>query len=342
MPIRTARTNGETNRLTFQANALAADSATVKTAISKSGFHINSSGQPEIYDTAGTKQFTIATTGITAGSTPFATIGASPASATSDGGALSFTGGIGGATSGNGGAVSMVGGAGTAGNATGGAASQTGGAGQGSGAGGAATMVGGAGGATGAGGAITLTSGAGGATSGAAGAINIAVGSATSGNGASITITGGNGAGGTNSGGHVNLVPGAAVSTGTPGEIRVNGDGNLIYVNIPLTATDATRSVWIATRAVRLNTASSVFSTASTSGTWKVEKCTGTTAAGSGTALNSSAVNLSGSANTVANATIDGTVAQRTFAAGDRLSIVIAGTMTNLVNGFITVGLAPV
>lgn len=65
MPLRTARSNNETNRRTFQANALTTDSATVKTACSKSGYDINSSGKPVIYDTAGTAQLTIDTSGAT-------------------------------------------------------------------------------------------------------------------------------------------------------------------------------------------------------------------------------------------------------------------------------------
>jgi hypothetical protein len=157
-----------------------------------------------------------------------------------------------------------------------------------------------------------------------------------------VTITGGNGAGGTASGGNVNLVPGTAVSTGTPGEVQVNGNSGLMNIPVAFTATDATRHVFICTRAMRLKACSSVFTTASTSGTWTVEKLTGTTAPGSGTALLTGTVALSGSANTVANGTLIGTVASLTFAAGDRVSIVIAGTMTNLVGGIGTITLTPV
>jgi collagen type VII alpha len=291
------------------------------------------------------------------------------------GGAATVTAGAGGATSGNGGVASLIGGAGTNGNATGGVANVTGGAGQGTGSGGATNVTGGASGAgatgnggaasvtggaatstngtggaasligglgtgTGAGGAITITSGAAGAT-GVAGAINIAVGAATSGNGSAITITGGNGAGGTNAGGNVNLVGGTAVSTGTPGEVQVNGDSGLIQISEALTATDATRTVFIATRACRFKGVKAVFSTASTSGTLQVEKCTGTTAPGSGTSLLTGTVSLSGTANTVVSGTLIATVASLTLAAGDRLSIVIAGTMTNLAGGRVTLSVAP-
>lgn len=263
------------------------------------------------------------------------------AGATGVGGAATLTGAAGGATSGTGGAVVNTGGAGTAGNATGGAVSNIGGAGQGSAAGGASVLTGGAGGLTGAGGAITLTSGAGGATSGAAGAINITVGSATSGNGSAITLTAGNGAAGTSSGGNVNLVAGTAVSTGVPGEVQVNGDSSLMTINVALTATDATRTVFVATRACRLKAVKEVHSTASTSGTLQLEKCTGTTAPGSGSSLLTGTMTLAGTANTVVSGTLVATVATITLAAGDRISIVIAGTMTNLVGGLATITLAP-
>lgn len=275
------------------------------------------------------------------GGGPVTVTGGTPG-ATSVGGTVSIVGGAGGATSGAGGAVTMTGGAGTAGNGTGGLSRNVGGAGQGSGAGGVAGLTGGAGGATGAGGAITITSGQGGATSGAAGAINISVGSATNAAGASITLTAGNGATGTNGGGNINLVPGTAVSTGTPGEVQANGNSQWIFVSEPLTATDVTRTLLVATRPMRLKATSVVFSTASSSGTVQLEKCTGTTAPGAGTTLLSGTVSLSGTANTVANGTLIATVASLTFATGDRLGMVIAGTMTNLVGCRLSVALAPV
>lgn len=267
-------------------------------------------------------------------------VGGTPG-ATGIGGAVTITGAAGGATSGAGGACSRTGGAGTAGNAAGGAISDVGGAGQGSAAGGAWSATGGAGGLTGAGGAITITSGAGGATSGVAGAVAITAGSCTSGAGASVTITAGAGGGGTNAGGNINLVAGAAVSTGVPGEVQVNADSGLIMISEALTATDATRTVFVATRACRLKAVKEVHSTASSSGTLQIEKCTGTTAPGSGTTLLTGTMSLSGTANTVVSGTLIATVASLTLAAGDRLSIVIAGTMTNLVGGRVTLAVAP-
>lgn len=219
---------------------------------------------------------------------------------------------------------------------TGGTSSTTGNA------GGAATMTGGTPGATGVGGACTITSGPGGTTSGAAGAVTISVGACTNGVGAGITITAGNGATGTNGGGSINMVPGTAVSTGVPGEVQVNGNSQLNFTSEVLTATDATRTLMVATRPLRVKAASVVWTTGSTSGTLQLEKCTGTTAPGSGTALLTGTVSLSGTGNTVASGTLVATVASITFAAGDRLGIVIAGTMTNLVGCRLTVALTPV
>lgn len=114
-----------------------------------------------------------------------------------------------------------------------------------------------------------------------------------------------------------------------------------VCFRIDFSATDATRVVAVITRPMRLVAASSVFTTASTSGTWTVEKLTGTTAPGSGTALLSAPIALSGTANTVANGTVISTEASINFAAGDRLGIKIAGTMTNLVGGVGTISLTP-
>lgn len=163
-----------------------------------------------------------------------------------------------------------------------------------------------------------------------------------SGAGNTVTVNGNSGVGGTSAGGNINLVPGSAVSTGVPGEVQINGGSILTNVQVTPTATDATRHVFICNRAMRLKAGSSVFTTASTSGTWTVEKLTGTTAAGSGTALLTGTVALSGTANTVANGTLISTVASLTFAAGDRVGIVFAGTMTNLVGGLITLSMTPV
>lgn len=134
--------------------------------------------------------------------------------------------------------------------------------------------------------------------------------------------------------------------TQTFDNINVTGDikspNALISVTVHLTATDASRNVWIAPRACRLKSVSEVHSTASSSGTLQVEKCTSTTAPGSGTVLLTGTMSLAGTANTVVNGTLISTEASLTFAAGDRLTIKIAGTMTNIVGGVVTITLVPV
>lgn len=174
------------------------------------------------------------------------------------------------------------------------------------------------------------------------GAVTITGGPATAGAGGTVTISGSAGAGGTNAGGNLNLVGGAPVSTGIPGEVQVNGNSILISQTDTITATDASRFVFIATRPMRFKGVSICFTTGSTSGTLQIEKLTGTAAPGGGTNLLTGTVSLAGVANTVASGTPIATVASLTLAAGDRLGIVIAGTMTNLVNCRMNISLAPV
>lgn len=68
------------------------------------------------------------------------------------------------------------------------------------------------------------------------------------------------------------------------------------------------------------------FGTASTSGTVLVEKLTGTTAKGAGTAI-TNALSASGTANTPVTATIVRTASQ--LLVGDRLALRSGGTLTN-------------
>ena len=75
----------------------------------------------------------------------------------------------------------------------------------------------------------------------------------------------------------------------------------------------------------------SIFSTASSSGTVTVEYLTGTTAPGSGTAI-TGAIALSGTANTMV-ATVPSTA--KVLNPGDRINLIVGGTMTGLVGGFV-------
>lgn len=82
---------------------------------------------------------------------------------------------------------------------------------------------------------------------------------------------------------------------------------------------------------------SAVFTTASSSGTLQVESASGTTALGSGTSQLSSALSLSGTANTTVNGVL---IASPTVLnAGDRLGIILAGTLTSLAGCCVTITL---
>lgn len=140
------------------------------------------------------------------------------------GGAVSATGGTGGAA-GAGGAVSVVGGVPASGNGAGGAGTFSGGAGSGTGAGGAVTTKGGASGtgATGNGGAWTSGGGAALSTNGTGGAASLTGGVATgTGTGGAVTITSGASAGASGTAGAVAIDCGAAAG-GTAGAITIGG-----------------------------------------------------------------------------------------------------------------------
>jgi hypothetical protein len=81
--------------------------------------------------------------------------------------------------------------------------------------------------------------------------------------------------------------------------------------------------------------ASVVFGTASTSGTAQVEVATGTQAVGSGTNQLTGTMSLAGTANTTVNGTV--IASPTTIAAGSRVNIILAGTLTSLANCSITV-----
>lgn len=70
------------------------------------------------------------------------------------------------------------------------------------------------------------------------------------------------------------------------------------------------------------------FGTASTSGTLQVEVATGTQAIASGTNQLTGTISLSGTANTPVNGTL--IASPTTIAAGSRINLIFAGTVTNL------------
>lgn len=138
---------------------------------------------------------------------------------------------------------------------------------------------------------------------------------------------------------------GAGVRVGeTDNTVYYNPDGTERYVApitlaIPLTAASVSETVWTAPFACELVGASSVFRVASTSGTVQVQKLTGTTAPGSGSNLLTGTISLSGTANSVAGGSTIATTATKRLAAGDRLGVLIAGTMTSLAGGVLTLTL---
>lgn len=78
-----------------------------------------------------------------------------------------------------------------------------------------------------------------------------------------------------------------------------------------------------------------IFGTASSSGTLQIEVAQGTTATGSGVNQLTGTVNLAGSANTSLNGTVIAKPTQ--MGVGDRLNVILGGTLTSLANCMVTV-----
>jgi hypothetical protein len=76
------------------------------------------------------------------------------------------------------------------------------------------------------------------------------------------------------------------------------------------------------------------FGTTSTSGSLQVEVATGTQAVGSGTNQLTGTVSLSGTANTTLNGTVIAT--PTTISAGNRVNVILAGTLTGLANACVS------
>jgi hypothetical protein len=107
------------------------------------------------------------------------------------------------------------------------------------------------------------------------------------------------------------------------------------FVVGPIGATQAVDSiVWQAAVPCKLVGVSGTFSTTSTSGTLQVEVCPVGTAAGSGTDQLTGTMSLAGTA----GVSVAGTViaAPTAINAGDRIALDFGGTVTNLVNLYVT------
>lgn len=119
---------------------------------------------------------------------------------------------------------------------------------------------------------------------------------------------------------------------------RMDTSGGVIQTIEPagtfLTASSVSQIVFAcpAGQQFQVSEVRSIFSTGSTSGTATVEVLSGTTAPGSGTAV-TSAIALSGTANTLT--VTNPNSSNKVLNPGDRVNLIIAGTMTGLVGGFV-------
>lgn len=111
-----------------------------------------------------------------------------------------------------------------------------------------------------------------------------------------------------------------------------------IHLNIPLTAASVSQTVFVApvlgTATWRVTAIGSGFGAASSSGTFKVEVAQSGTALGSGTSQQTAATALSGTAATPVNTVVSTTTIVK---AGGMVNLIIAGTMTNLVAGVVSI-----
>lgn len=116
--------------------------------------------------------------------------------------------------------------------------------------------------------------------------------------------------------------------------------GSQVLFIVPQAPSQATGATPLG--AYQLLGVSATFTVTSTSGTLQLTHDTGVSAPGSGTAMLSSALSLSGTANTVVSAVPSTTLtgAQRVFLPGDRLSVTIGGTVTGGANLSVSVYLA--
>jgi len=126
----------------------------------------------------------------------------------------------------------------------------------------------------------------------------------------------------------------------TQKRFRAN-DHDLVLTFLFDAATAVDRNVFIADRPYQLRSIEEAHSTASSSGTLDVEKCSGTTAPGSGTSMCTGTLSLAGTANTTVAGTLSTTAANTLLADGDRLAFDFGGTVTNLVGCAVTVVLRP-
>lgn len=100
-----------------------------------------------------------------------------------------------------------------------------------------------------------------------------------------------------------------------------------------------TNVYWVAPAKCVVDSVVARWNTASSSGTVTVHKVPSGTAPDSGTALLSSTISTAGTADTNVSGTLSTTKATLELAAGDGLQLVDSGTLTNLADLVVTVGL---
>ena len=141
--------------------------------------------------------------------------------------------------------------------------------------------------------------------------------------------------------GNVTIASGKTLAVTSADKLTVGGVivPQKVVLTLPgFSASSVSQSVFIADAAYNVASIQEVHGTASSSGTLMLEKLTGTTAPGSGTASLTGTMSLSGTANTVVSGTLNAD-ASIVLAAGDRLGLKFAGTMTSLANAVVTITL---
>lgn len=127
------------------------------------------------------------------------------------------------------------------------------------------------------------------------------------------------------------LAHGEFVKTGFTVNVLIGGTN-------PATAARYER-FWTAPAKCVVDSVDATWSVASSSGTLNVEKVASGTAQDSGTDMLSSTISTAGAADTVTAGTLSTTLATVELAVGDSLALVNSGTLTNLTDLHVTVGL---
>lgn len=128
-----------------------------------------------------------------------------------------------------------------------------------------------------------------------------------------------------------------------PSLISRNRENRIVTFN-GLGASDAVdRNIFVCPDHYIVEDIKAVWTTAGgTSAAVVVKKCTGTTAPASGTALHSTAIDLTSTAQTVNTVTLTAAAADRRLKPGDRLALDFSGTVSPIALLSVTIYLRPV